>query len=193
MNSTEPRTQDFAGQEQHASAPPVPSAFAGRPAVEPRDARIKSPSLAAAFSVVPGLGQVYVGYYPRGFVHIIVVAGIISILASSSDSRAYTPLLALFLGFFWLYNMIDAARLAALYNRALFGGHEPDLPHGFELPGMGGSILGGSVLVAAAFVVLLHTRFDVRLDWLGDWWPVFPMLFGVWLIAKAISERRSRP
>jgi hypothetical protein len=189
MNSTEPRTQDFAGQEHQAAAPP---AYAGRPALDPRDARIKSPALAAAFSLVPGLGQVYVGYYPRGFVHIIVVAGIISILASTNDFEPYTPLLALFLAFFWMYNMIDAARLASLYNRALSGGREPNLPDGFELPGMGGSILGGSVLAAAAFVVLLHTRFDVRLDWLADWWPVFPMLFGVWLVAKAVRDKTSR-
>jgi hypothetical protein len=192
MNATEPRTQDFAGQDQQAAAPPAYTAFAGRPALAPRDTRIKSPALAAAFSVVPGLGQVYVGYYPRGFVHIIVVAGIISILASTNDFKPYIPLLGLFLGFFWMYNMIDAARLASLYNRALSGGREPDLPHGFELPGMGGSILGGSVLIAAGFVVLLHTRFGVRLDWLNDWWPVFPMLFGVWLVAKAVRDRTSR-
>jgi hypothetical protein len=154
---------------------------------------MRSPALAAAFSAVPGLGQVYVGYYPRGFVHIIVVAGIISILASTNDFQPYIPLLGLFLGFFWMYNMIDAARLASLYNRALSGGREPDLPHGFELPGMGGSILGGSVLIAAAFVVLLHTRFGVRLDWLADWWPVFPMVFGVWLVFKAIADRKPKP
>lgn len=171
MNSTEPRTEDV----QRAGA---------------RDARVKSPAVAAALSAVPGLGQVYVGYYPRGFVHIVVVAGIISILASTRGYKPYIPLLALFMAFFWMYNVIDAARLASLYNRALSGGREPDLPEGFELPGMGGSILGGSILAAAAFVVLLHTRFGVRLDWLADWWPVFPMAFGVWLVVKAVKDRR---
>jgi hypothetical protein len=98
----------------------------------------------------------------------------------------------MFVAFFWLYNIIDAARLASLYNRALAGGREPALPEGFALPGMGGSILGGSILAAAGFVVLLHTRWGVQLDWVGDWWPVFPMLFGVYLVAKAVIDRMGR-
>jgi hypothetical protein len=196
MNPTEARTENVAGEPSYAStpqAPPAPATYGPRPAAQMRDARTKSPALAAAFSALPGLGQIYVGYYPRGFVHIAVVAGIISILASTHGYRPYIPLLAFFLAFFWLYNMIDAARLASLYNRALSGGREPDLPEGFELPGMGGSIFGGSVLIVAAFVVLLHTRFGVRLDWLGDWWPVFPMLFGAWLVFKAVKDRNARP
>lgn len=192
MNATEPRHQDSAGQEPHAPAPPAYAPYAVRPGSASRDARIKSPGLAAAFSLVPGLGQVYVGYYPRAFVNIVVVAGIISILASTHGYRPYIPLLTIFLVFFWLYNMLDAARLASLYNRVLSGGHEPDLPEGFEMPGMGGSVLGGGILILAAFVVLLHTRFGVRLDWVGDWWPVFPMLFGAWLVLKAVKDRNGR-
>jgi hypothetical protein len=141
---------------------------------------------------MPGLGQVYVGYYPRGFVNIVVIAGIISIL-SSNERDTLAPFLALFLVFFWLYNMIDAARLASLYNRALSGGREPDLPQGFQLPSMGGSILGGGILAAAAFIVLLHTRWGLRLDWVREWWPVFPMLFGIYLVAKAVIDRARAP
>lgn len=55
---------------------------------------------------------------------------------------------------------------------------------------MGGSILGGAVLIGAGFVLLLHTRWGVRLDWVEEWWPVFPMLFGAYLLGKAILERR---
>jgi hypothetical protein len=141
---------------------------------------------------MPGLGQVYVGYYPRGFVNAVTVAGIISILAATHGPEPYIPLLSMFTAFFWLYNIIDAARLASLYNRALAGGREPALPEGFALPGMGGSILGGSILVAAGFVVLLHTRWGVRLDWVGEWWPVFPMLFGVYLVVRAVNDRKGR-
>jgi hypothetical protein len=185
--------QEFATHETRAQAAPPISAYAGHPGAGLRDSRLRSPGLAAAFSALPGLGQIYVGYYPRGFVNSIVVGGIISILAWTNGEDAYVPLLAIFLAFFWLYNMIDAARLAALYNRALSGGREPDLPAGFQLPSWGGSIVGGLALVAAAFVVLLHTRFGVSLDWLDEWWPVVPMLFGVWLVARAVQDRKSRP
>ncbi|MGI0148173.1 MAG: hypothetical protein ACREDF_01390 [Thermoplasmata archaeon] len=193
MNATEPGSFEApAGQAPRPVAGPPYAAFPPQPIGQVRDPRAKSPRLAAVFSLMPGLGQVYVGYYPRGFVHIVVVAGIISILASSDGEPPYLPLLALFMAFFWLYNVIDAARLASLYNRALAGGKEPDLPEGFKLPGMGGSILGGSVLVAAGFIVLLHTRWGVRLDWVGEWWPVFPMLLGIYLVAKAVADRKAR-
>ena len=39
-------------------------------------------------------------------------------------------------------------------------------------------------------ILLLHTRFGMSLDWVQDWWPAAPMLFGVWLIVRAIQERR---
>ena len=186
MSATEPGTYEAsAGPAAEPRYAPYPSPPAG----QLRDPRTKSSALAAVLSLMPGLGQVYVGYYPRGFVHIVVVAGIVSVLAASHD-QAYVPLLGFFLAFFWLYNVIDAARLASLYNQALAGGQEPDLPESFKLPGMGGSILGGAILIAAGFVLLLHTRWGVRLDWVEEWWPVFPMLFGVYLLGKAILERK---
>ncbi|HEX4826268.1 MAG TPA: hypothetical protein VFV19_18355 [Candidatus Polarisedimenticolaceae bacterium] len=187
MNATESRAQEFSGHELRDPA------YATHPSAAMRDSRLRSPALAAAFSALPGLGQIYVGYYPRGFVNSVVAGGIISILAWTTGEAAYVPLLALFLAFFWLYNMIDAARLAALYNRALSGGREPDLPAGFAMPGLGGSIVGGLAVIAAALIALLHTRFGVPLDWLNDWWPVVPMLFGVWLVVKAVKDSKTRP
>ena len=62
---------------------------------------------------MPGLGQVYVGYYQRGFIHVLVAATIITLLANGA-ADALIPLLGLFLGFFWLYNMVDAYRRASL-------------------------------------------------------------------------------
>ena len=185
MNGTEsgtPETPRAAAEPPYAYAPPV---------VGLRDPRTKSPALAAMLSLMPGLGQVYIGYYPRGFVHIVVIAGIISILASHHEAP-FAPLLGLFMVFFWLYNVIDAARLASLYNQALAGGREPVLPEGFQLPGMGGSLVGGGVLIAAGFALLLHTRFGVSLDWVEEWWPIFPMLFGAYLVGKAVSDRAKR-
>jgi hypothetical protein len=193
MSAIDPETNEAsAGRAAHAGAPSyVPYQVASVPPL--REPRMKSPVLAAILSLMPGLGQVYVGYYPRGFVHISVVAGIVSILAASQD-EAYIPLLGMFLAFFWLYNVIDAARLAVLYNQVVGGGREPELPDGFKLPGMGGSILGGAILMAAGFAVLLHTRWGMRLDWIAEWWPVFPMLFGAYLVGKAIVERgQARP
>ena len=40
----------------------------------------RSPFLATILSFVPGLGQVYVGYYQLGFIHAIVISVILTLL-----------------------------------------------------------------------------------------------------------------
>ena len=69
----------------------------------------------------------YVGYYQRGFINVIVVGALIALLTRGLGPL--TPLAALFLAFFWLYNIVDAGRRALLYNEALAG------RTGIELPG----------------------------------------------------------
>jgi hypothetical protein len=179
-------TQEDTGQAPpYAQAPPM-----APPQVRMRDTRSKSPALAAILSMMPGLGQVYVGYYQRGFVHAAVIASLITIIASGA-LELLIPLFALFMSFFWLYNIIDAARRASLYNDALAGNPSIELPQDFKSPGLRGSIFGGATLIAAGFILLLHTRFGISLDWIEEWWPVAPMIFGVYLLVRAIQERRT--
>jgi len=147
----------------------------------------KSPLLACVLSAMPGLGQVYVGYYQRGFVHAIAVASAFLIL--NSGMRGLEPFLGPFLAFFWLYNIIDAGRRAAHYNRAAAGEQAFEMPKDFSMPGIQGSILGGLLLIAAGAVFLSHTVWGVPLDWVEDWWPLAPILFGVYLIGKSVADR----
>lgn len=186
-------------QDGMNAAPPRPSAAAG-PHVQavpagaaPATSRWgsidrKSPGLACFLSLMPGLGQIYVGYYRRGFVHAIVVASLITLL--SLDVEPLTPLMAVFMAFFWMYNIIDAGRRAAHYNHVVAGGETFDMPADFATPGMHGSILGGLLLIAAGVVFLSHTVWEIPLDWMEDWWPVAPILFGVYLVFKAILDRQ---
>ena len=161
------------------------------PAPAPRslnDNRRKSPFLACLLSAMPGLGQVYVGYYQRGFVHLIVVATAISLLASGSLGPLI-PLVGLFLAFFWLYNMVDAWRRAALYNFALEGGSEIELPDDLQMPGFRGSLAGGASLIVIGLVLLANTRFGVSLAWIEEWWPLAIVAFGGYLAWKALQEK----
>lgn len=170
------------------SSPPLAAA-----PYAPFDPRHKSPVLASLLSLMPGLGQIYVGYYQRGFVHALVVASLIALLAAEALDEL-TPLAAIFLAFFMLYNIVDAGRRAAFYNQALAEGEsfEPvRLPGDGTVPGPGGSLAGGTALVAVGFAMLLHTRFGVSLDWVEDWWPAALVALGAYLIYLAILDRRS--
>jgi hypothetical protein len=179
---------------QESSVPHVPSHPQAPPVVplqmRMRDSRSKSPAIAAILSMMPGLGQVYVGYYQRGFVHAAVIATLITIMSSGTLDRL-SPLFGLFTAFFWLYNIIDAARRAALYNDALAGNASIELPQDFKSPGIRGSIFGGAALIVGGFILLLNTRFGVSLDWVEQWWPVAPMIFGAYLLVRALQERRA--
>lgn len=148
------------------------------------DPRRKLPLLALVLSAMPGLGQVYVGYYQRGFIHAIVVGSLIALLHLGLGPTA--PLAALFLAFFWLYNIVDAGRRALLYNEALAGRAGIELPDDFKSPVLGGSIPGGIAIAAVGGVLLSHTVFGAPLDWVGDWWPAALILFGLYLVGRSI-------
>ena len=177
--------EEFPSQASAAPAQPAPPAPVLSPAVN--DPRRKKPFLASVLSIMPGLGQVYVGYYRRGFINAIVVALLITML--SAGIHALTPMAAIFMAFFWLYNIVDAGRRASLFNQALAGGSEIELPEDFKAPGIGGSIAGGAALVVIGLVLLSNTLFGASLDWLENWWPVALVAFGGYLVYKAMQEK----
>jgi hypothetical protein len=158
------------------------------------DPRRKAPLFASFLSIMPGLGQVYVGYYQQGFIHAIVVSTLIALLAA--DIGPLTPLAGLFLAFFWLYNIVDAGRRALLYNEALAGRSGIELPDEFKTPALRGSIPGGIAILAVGGVLLSHTLFRVPLDWLNEWWPVALIAFGIYLVARSVmspSQATAKP
>jgi len=157
------------------------------------DPQRKSTGLACFLSLMPGLGQVYLGQYQRGFVHLIVVAfTFVGIGAGKGIGLA--PFLGMFLAFFWLYNIIDAGRRAALYNRAIAGGEEIELPSDLNVVGNGGPVatLVGGIVISAVGLLLLLNNLDYPMEWLEDWWAVAPIAFGLYLIAKALRDRAKR-
>jgi hypothetical protein len=97
---------------RHVSPDPVavPASPAGQSiAADPSSAAtisLKRPTLAAALSVVPGLGQAYAGSVLRG-------VGFFAAWQLTRDWNLLTPLLACFL---YVFNLWDAYRLAASRN-----------------------------------------------------------------------------
>jgi hypothetical protein len=152
--------------------------------------RRKSPSLAAVLSIFPGLGQVYVGALRRGFVYAGIFAGFI-VLLSSGAAWEIKPAVAIMMSFFYFYNLIDAARMANLFNDTADGATAEELRREF-LAGVGqrGSIGGGIALLAGGILFLAHTWFDFSLEWISEWWPLVPIGFGAWLLWAGIRDRR---
>jgi hypothetical protein len=153
------------------------------------DPRRKSAWLAAILSAMPGLGQIYVGYYQRGFVHALVVGGLIAIIAGDAVDGSLMGVVGFLLAFFWLYNVIDAARRASLYNQALSGLRPMDLPEDARAPRAPGSLAGGLALIAAGAVLFSNTMFGISLEWISRWWPMGLVLVGAWLV---YGEYRTR-
>jgi hypothetical protein len=148
----------------------------------------KVPLAAGFLSLMPGLGQIYVGYYAQGFINIAIVAGIITMLAGGMVG-GLEPFFGLSLAFFWVFNVIDAIRRAQAYNRMLDGLRADELPEQVALPGSGSPRAWGIVLVVFGGLLFLNTKFDVSLDWLEEWWPLIPVVFGIYLIRKGRRDR----
>ena len=144
----------------------------------------KSPGLATVLSMMPGLGQIYVGYYQQGFIFVLVPAAIIAVL-SSGAVRGLVPFLAMFLAFFWIFNMVDANRRALHYNRVAEGLGGQELPEGFALPGAKGSAGGGILLIVVGILLFLDLKAGISLEWLAEWWPLGLVGSGAWLVLKA--------
>ena len=86
---------------------------------------------------------------------------------------------------------IDAYRKASLYNQALAGGEEVELPADFKAPSIRGSLFGGVTLMSVGVIFLLNTRFGISMAWLHEWWPAAPILFGGYLVYKAVQEKNA--
>ena len=153
------------------------------------DPRRKSPMLALVLSAMPGLGQVYVGYYQQGFTNAVIIAGLIGLLNSNAVNGGAEPFFGLFLAFYWLYNIVDAWRRAVFYNNALAGINPATIPDDFAVASGSGSLAGGVALVVIGVVLLMNTLFNMPLDWLEDWWPVTFIAVGAWLAWPSFAKK----
>ena len=181
---TPPRSsqpQDFTSRAQNILNQPYPGS----------DPRRKSPILAMVLSLMPGLGQIYVGFYQQGFINIIVIASIIAVLTLRIPDYMY-PLLGLFLAFYWLYNVVDAGRRASFYNQALDGMTDTPIPAEFKSLTERGSIVGGAVLVLLGIFFLAHTRYGMPLEWLEEWWPMALIIAGLFLLFQSWNSRKEK-
>jgi len=132
-----------------------------------------------------GVGAVYCSQYAKGLAHLVIM--VLLIIGVSSDVPWYMHmLLGMGIGFFWIYQIIDAARSAKAIQ---MGEPAPD-PFGLaQTFGAGERLEGTKVPVGAAVLIglgvlfLLHTAgiFEFGFD---RFWPLILIFLGVWLFAR---------
>ena len=155
-----------------------------------RDPRYKSPVVAGLLSLMPGVGQVYLGYTRLGFMHGVTAATLICLMASNRLG-GLEPMVGVFLVFFWLYNLVDAHRRAVLLNEAIASLETPQLPDGLQALSFQGRLAAGGLFVGAGTLALLNLRFGVSLEWLTRWWPAALVLMGLYLMVRAFQDRNA--
>ncbi len=177
--------------DPHTAPQPMPFAPpAGRPDYY-RDPRLKSPITATVLSLMPGLGQVYLGYTQLGFIHAGAAATFIALM-SSNRLGPLEPFVGVSMAFFFLYNLVDAHRRAVLVNEAISRMETAPLPDGFGTVSFGGRLAFGVALILVGMLSLLNLRFGFSLAWLAEWWPVGLVLLGFYLVGRAVKDRAAQ-
>lgn len=163
--------------------PPMGAPSAARPAMNTGPNPAVAGILAGFFPI--GVGAVYTGQYAKGLSHLVIM--VLMILGVSSDLPWYMiTFIAISMGFFYVYQIIDAIRSAKAIQ---MGEPAPD-PFGLaQAFGAGEKFegtkvpAGAAVLIGLGVLFLLHTAglFEFGLD---RFWPLILIGLGVWLFAK---------
>lgn len=132
-----------------------------------------------------GVGAVYTGQYAKGLAHLVIA--VLLIVGQSSDVPGYVhAVLGLAMGFFYVYQIIDAIRSAKAIQ---MGEPAPD-PFGLaQAFGTGEKFEGAKVPIGAAVLIglgvlfLLHTAglFEMGTELFVS---LILLFLGVWLFAK---------
>lgn len=160
----------------------MPSSPLPPPPPEPRPYGHKSPGLAALFSLLPGLGHIYLGLYPRG---VAFFAAFLAALWLADHADLSGALVA----FVFFFTMFDAHRMATLLATA---------PSGMPLASTPQATLGkgnltiGIVLLLAGALLLYSNFYPLDLSFLADWWPLGLILFGLWLVVRDIRGKTAK-
>lgn len=132
-----------------------------------------------------GVGAVYCGQYAKGLAHLVIFT--LLIVGSSSGGDVAGTLFGLGIAFFYIYQIVDAVRTA----RALQMGQPAPDPFGLaQAFGAGDKVDVSKVPTGAVILIVIGLMFLLRNTGVFDFsfhlfWPVFLILLGGWLFARA--------
>jgi hypothetical protein len=136
-----------------------------------------------------GVGAVYCSQYAKGLAHLLIM---VMLIFAAGHAGNWDWIFGLAIGFFYVYQIIDAVRTA----RALQEGQPAPDPMGLgqtfsmgEKFDAGKVPVGAIVLIGLGLLFLLHTMriFETGLDRL---WPLILVFLGAWMFYRNYERAR---
>jgi TM2 domain-containing membrane protein YozV len=151
----------------------------------------KSPALAGILSGLPGLGAIYNGQYAKGFLFILIFAGLISM-----SDHAAGPFPGLLLAGFIFFAIIEAIQTAKNINRQVLlegeAENKPSLEKELLKIGPSGSVFWGIVLIVLGGIFLLGNFDIINFDRIWDFWPLLVIIIGLKLIVDYFAKKNGK-
>ncbi len=150
----------------------------------------KSPFLAGLLAFfVPGTGAFYNGQMLKGFVYVIITAGLITLQTTGEGQ----PFLGIILGGFYIYQIIESVQIASAINRKALKTEE-EVIEIEEFPQLikAGSVFWGIVLLALGVVLLLANFEVIEYGTLFDFWPVVVIVIGLKFIVDYATKKNGK-
>lgn len=149
----------------------------------------KSPILAflLSFFFPFGIGPFYNGEVIKGFIYLVIFAGLVT-MQQHGDAQ---PFAGIVLGAFYIFQIIDTINVANKINRrALTGGEvEEDETLVTTQAVAGGSIFWGVLLIVLGGILLLGNFEVISYKTILDFWPVVVIVIGAKLIFDYVSKK----
>ncbi len=161
---------------------PDPASPYTAPLPKPYPQNDVSPGWAFVLGLIPGVGAIYNQQYAKGLIHIIVFAGLISMLERGGN---YSVLLAFMLAGWYFYMPFEAYHTAQKRQR---GESVDEMTGLLNLPpGVKKLPIGPFVLIGLGFLFLLDNLGLLRINDLMRFWPVLMIAAGVILLVNRLK------
>lgn len=146
----------------------------------------KSPVLAGllSFFFPFGIGAFYNGEVIKGFIYLVLFAGLVSMQPHGAQ-----PFVGLLLAGFYFFQIIDSINTAKRINRRTLLGKEAEAEEEqLSLVIKSGSIFWGIVLMAMGGILLLANFDAISYDTVFDFWPLVVIVIGLKLIVDYFAK-----
>jgi TM2 domain-containing membrane protein YozV len=149
----------------------------------------KSPILAflLSFFFPFGVGPFYNGEAVKGFIYLIIFAGLVTM----QQHTAAQPFAGIVLGAFYIFQIIDTVNTANKINRRALVGGEVEEEEAVITPEAikAGSIFWGVLLIALGLILLLGNFEVISYRAILDFWPVVVIVIGGKLIFDYLKKK----